>query len=760
MALATPLLLLVLSMNPGVAPSADSWEAFIEAAASEYGEFGRRCATFLAEHRPPQDAGLDQNLLLENLRLALIARAEFSWCRDLPEDIFLNDVLPYAVFDETRESWRADFLERARPLVKDCKTIAEAAQAINAKFFKDINVHYNTGRKLPNQSPSESIAQGRATCTGLSILYVDACRAVGVPARAAGTALWANKTGNHTWAEVWDDGEWKYTGADEYDKKGLNRGWFSGSASNAIEDDWRSAIWATSWKKTGDRFPMVWNLENEDVPGVNVTARYTAGKKPPAPTAVVFLRAFSSAGGERIVVDADLFDAGGAQVASVTTKAGTADLNDMPELSLVPGQPYVLRLRHGEEEKVRNLSADAAGNQTIELFWNDLEDGSAALGMVARWLRLLPEERHLSIPKVALSAAEAEATIQQVFSARAQELGETRGEEHRNGAVAAGDKILRYESRQFGEPGESGRSLFISMHGGGGAPAEVNDQQWRNQIGLYEPEEGIYVAPRAPTNSWNLWHEGHIDDLFDRLIENYVAVDGVDPDRIYLMGYSAGGDGVYQLAPRMADRFAAAAMMAGHPNDAAADGLRNLPFMIFMGGKDGAYKRNTVAAAWGERLDALRDADPDGYEHLVTIYPDKGHWMDREDRAALPWMAARTRDPWPKSVVWRQSSRTHGRFYWLAVDAASARKGQTLRATVDGQQIAIDAAGAADLNHLTLRLSDHLLDLDRPIRVTVNGATVFEGNVERSVEAIHKSLQQRVDPRSAASALLPISWAE
>ena len=86
------------------------------------------------------------------------------------------------------------------------------------------------------------------------------------------------------------------------------------------------------------------------------------------------------------------------------------------------------------------------------------------------------------------------------------------------------------------------------------------------------------------------------------MIENYVVTRGVNPNRIYLMGYSAGGDGVYQLAPRMADRWAAASMMAGHPNDAKPDNLRNLPFGLFMGGKDGAYNRNKVAkmekASW------------------------------------------------------------------------------------------------------------------------------------------------------------------
>ena len=137
-----------------------------------------------------------------------------------------------------------------------------------------------------------------------------------------------------------------------------------------------------------------------------------------------------------------------------------------------------------------------------------------------------------------------------------------------------GEHKLRFSYRVLGDPPADGRSLFISMHGGGGAPARVNDRQWENQKNLYTPDEGVYLTPRAPTNEWNLWHQTHIDPLFDRLISNLVVFENVNPNRVYLMGYSAGGDGVYQLAPRMADRWAAAAMMAGHPNEASPLGLR------------------------------------------------------------------------------------------------------------------------------------------------------------------------------------------
>ena len=135
-----------------------------------------------------------------------------------------------------------------QPLVKDCKTPGEAAQRLNEKLFGEIQVKYSTQRKRANQAPSESIEQGLASCTGLSILLVDACRSVGVPARLAGIPSWPNKQGNHTWVEVWDDG-WHFTGAAEPNGQGLNHAWFQGDASLAKKDSRLNAIYAVSFKK-------------------------------------------------------------------------------------------------------------------------------------------------------------------------------------------------------------------------------------------------------------------------------------------------------------------------------------------------------------------------------------------------------------------------------------------------------------------------------------------------------------------------------
>jgi len=352
-----------------------------------------------------------------------------------------------------------------------------------------------------------------------------------------------------------------------------------------------------------------------------------------------------------------------------------------------------------------------------------------------------------------LTRDEAEALALQLELEKRQVLAGRLSAAFDRGEVQHDGRVLAFLSRQFGSAPEGERSLWISLHGGGGAPAEVNDQQWRNQLGLYEPEEGFYVAPRAPTNTWNLWHEGPVDALLDQLIAAFVSLRGVDPDRVYLLGYSAGGDGVYQLAPRMADRFAAAAAMAGHPNEARPLGLRNLPIALFVGGQDEAYGRAAATAAWSAELDALRTADPDAYVHRLDIYPACGHWMDGQDKVALPWMATHRRQPWPRRIVWFQDDVVHTRFYWLSLPAEEAEAGGTLVAEVSGQLIQLEAPG---VQRLRLLLGDALLDLDQEIRVMLDGAEVYAGRVPRTRAAIERSLSGSDDAWSVATAALDI----
>jgi hypothetical protein len=345
-------------------------------------------------------------------------------------------------------------------------------------------------------------------------------------------------------------------------------------------------------------------------------------------------------------------------------------------------------------------------------------------------------------PLTKADAATARALIWQshVAKIRAERMAEVNDRVLKDGSVT-----MPFFYKIFGEKPAGGRSLWISLHGGGNTRPQVNDRQYENQKKLYSLAEGIYLAPRAPTNTWNLWHEPHIDRLFTRLIEDLIVLEDVNPDRVYILGYSAGGDGVYQMGPRMADSWAAAAMMAGHPNGVSPLSLRNCPFAIQVGGNDSAYNRNKVGKEYGEQLDKLQKDDPFGYVHAVKIHEGKPHWMGGEDKAALPWMASFTRNPLPDRVVWKQTGTPHTQFYWLALPPAEAKKDTLL--VVDRKGPSIDVVTAEGINSVLVRLDDRVADLDAPVVVRFGGQDLFRGVVPRTIKTMAETLSGRGDPR-------------
>jgi poly(3-hydroxybutyrate) depolymerase len=352
--------------------------------------------------------------------------------------------------------------------------------------------------------------------------------------------------------------------------------------------------------------------------------------------------------------------------------------------------------------------------------------------------------------RVPLTKADDATARDLIWHAHAAFVRKDRAKEVADRVLKDGSLTMPFFYKTFGDKPAAGHSLWISMHGGGGAPKRLNDSQWENQKRLYKLDEGIYLAPRAPTNSWNLWHEPHIDRFFGRLIEDLIVLEDVNPDRVYILGYSAGGDGVYALAPRLADRLAAAAMMAGHPNGVSLLSLRNLPIALQCGGNDAAYDRNRITKEYGEQLDQLRKDDPAGYEHFVKIYPGKPHWMNREDAVALPWMAKFSRNPIPERVVWKQTGTSHDRSYWLAVPPGTAKLDSLVIADRKGQTVEITKAEGVD--KLIVRFDDRMVDLDRPVTVKRDGKVLFNGTLPRTIGTMLKTLSGYGDPKLVFSA--------
>ena len=246
-------------------PWSDEVEKALKAAGNNRGELEKALAqapksqrkgmAFLVANMPDRDLkSLHADFLLENVDLAYRAQRGRLGAQ-IPEDVFLTDVLPYANIDKARDPWRKQLYALCKPLVKDCKTPAEARK-LNGAIFTQLKVRYSTQRKQANQSPKESIEQGLASCSGLSVLLSDACRSASVPARLVGTPLWANNSGNHTWVEIWDHG-WHFAGAAEPDPRGLDHAWFEQIASQARPDVPEHAIYAVSFRRR--RCPSRWS---------------------------------------------------------------------------------------------------------------------------------------------------------------------------------------------------------------------------------------------------------------------------------------------------------------------------------------------------------------------------------------------------------------------------------------------------------------------------------------------------------------------
>lgn len=229
-------------------------------------------ALFLLRHMPAKDLNtLTSEFISDRLNWAYMARDQFSWCRALPDSIFYNEVLPYCSLDEDRDNWRQQFYQTFKPLVKDCRNIYQAIDSVNLNIQKVLGVDYNVKRSKVNISPLQAIREKMATCTGLSFLLVNAFRSVGIPARIAGTPMWTNMRGNHSWVEVWIDGQWYFT---EYYPEALNKSWFVADAGKADIQNPKHWIYAASYKPSHTYYPLVWDSTSTAIHAENVTERY------------------------------------------------------------------------------------------------------------------------------------------------------------------------------------------------------------------------------------------------------------------------------------------------------------------------------------------------------------------------------------------------------------------------------------------------------------------------------------------------------
>ena len=711
---------------------------------------------FLLLNMPDSDlTTLSSKFLLDHLKVIYTSWQRAPWKNQVPHEIFLNDVLPYASLNEQRESWAPILRDKAAPLIEEVKTPAEAAMRLNQKLFPLVNVRYSTQRQRPDQSPSQSMGSGLASCSGLSILLVDACRAVGVPARVVGTPLWTNGRGNHTWVEIWD-GEWKFLGAAEPDEKGLNHGWFAGDASLAKKDVPENAIYATSFRKTDTSFPMVWAEKNGSVSAINVTTRY-------APTEIVK--------GNKTRVLFKVVDADNRRVASkvvVSNKAGqpqfsgfsrdeSADMNNFLNVQLVPGT-YQVKVNDGAAQTF------TVADETEQLVVTKLpgisdETASALQDELAKYFAAAPEaQKAWDFSPRFEAALRSDENAVRAMAWQAYKNAPIHGAAKTNydaNQVTFGDYLSPYKMHTVGEKPANGWGLVIAMHGGGGTAKEVNDSQWEGMASHYKdhPEKGgyIYLALRAPNDTWNGFYDDYVYPLVGNLIQQFTLFGDVDPNKVYLIGYSHGGYGAFAIGPKTPDRFAAihASAGAGTDGESAPKNLRNTPFSVMVGEFDTMYDRKSRTERFAKEIEALRGERTDIYPVTAEIAAGFQHG-NLQDRDKLVDMLPLTRNPVPRDLTWLMTDTVVRDFFWLHADAPA--KEREIDAICRDNNLTVKTQNAPDA---TVYLDSRLMDFDKPLQIEINGQK-SERKLTPSLKTLCETLQRRGDPDLAFTAQIEV----
>lgn len=325
--------------------------------------------------------------------------------------------------------------------------------------------------------------------------------------------------------------------------------------------------------------------------------------------------------------------------------------------------------------------------------------------------------------------------------------------------VRSREHVSPYTVKKVGKRPAGGWPLVVAMHGGGGAPKRVNDSQWQIMQRYYRDQadvEGyLYVALRAPNDSWNGFYADYVPPLLVRLIRQFAVLGDVDTGRVFLMGYSHGGYGAFFLGPKIPDRFAAVHASAAAPSDGAISPrtLRNTRFTFMIGEKDTMYGRLDRCKAFNAAVEKLRKDNPGEYPVQMELKEGFGHG-GLPDRDKIKEMYPHRRDAVPRRLSWELTDGVVDRFYWLGVPVPAAR--QAIEARLGDNALTLTTSGVGVVE---VGLDARLVKYDRPLRATIDGVEK-EVRVVPSFGTLCRTMQERGDPELAWTCVVRLAGAK
>ncbi len=335
--------------------------------------------------------------------------------------------------------------------------------------------------------------------------------------------------------------------------------------------------------------------------------------------------------------------------------------------------------------------------------------------------------------------------------------------------------------------------LIVFMHGGGSSSSRRAPRVYMNfpddpnstggsQIGdLLSATGMVAVGPSAPWDESTAyrWCVEKSDDYLTDVIHECQTRFNIDPDRVFLMGHSMGGFGTYHHVLRQPDRFAAAIVSAGSWSQAYWPVIQGTPLFIVQGAHDARagvrwHYTDVQYGRWTDKLLTRGKLDHTYVEH------DGKHAISygRKEIAAVFRAAEKLRrNPYYPHVAlaspngFKESfagSVQHNR--WLTLNEATSGKIEydELRSLGTGEfsswhlehrkrnhsGAAIDAVNQGgnsirvttqNVARFTVWLHPKMIDVEKPVRIVVDGRTLFRGTVKPSLATALESFERRED---------------
>ena len=178
--------------------------------------------------------------------------------------------------------------------------------------------------------------------------------------------------------------------------------------------------------------------------------------------------------------------------------------------------------------------------------------------------------------------------------------------------------------------------LFVHLHGAGGRADSVKPgrveiaAQTITARDWYEDHPCVVLVPTCPPDPM-AWGKEQIQSRLEALIDDLVKNLPIDRKRIYLSGYSMGGQGIGKLIERRPEMYAAALFADGGPKESWVGKTKTAMWSYYSGERDSSNTENLK-----EKF------KEDGVEFRTTILKNATHnqihWKLSKDPKVWEWL--------------------------------------------------------------------------------------------------------------------------